>query len=175
MTSDYISTWCSTSLVDVLYAQKPCAIIRPIPFEEEYDYPIYRDQKIISEYQGLEDFINKPDEQYAVNPQTIKQYYCNDFVANTFEKLRDKCIQVRENKKYEYNYFRSIRPSRFLLLKYYLYRILMSLAKFIDYGRISPEKYRTDVNLAHREMKKSKEEIVFYRKQFSGIMKNETT
>ena len=163
LVSDYISTWCSTSLVDALYANKPCAIIRPIPFQEEHDYPIYRDQKIISEYQDLEDFINSPDERYAVNPQTIKNYYCNGFKADTFEKLRDKCILVRNCKKYEYNYYDAIRPSFALLLKYHIYRILMSLAKFIDYSRITPEKYRTDVNLAHREMKKSKEEIKFYR------------
>ena len=43
--------------MDVLYANKPCAIIRPIPFQEKYDYSIYKDQNIISEYRDLEEFI----------------------------------------------------------------------------------------------------------------------
>lgn len=175
LVSDYISTWCSTSLVDVLFAKKPCAIIRPIPFQEDNDYPIYRDQKIISEYHELEAFINSPDERFAVNQQTIKKYYCNDFDARTFEKLRDKCIQVRNDKRFEYNYYKAIRPSSILLLKYHIYRILMSLAKFIDYSRFAPEKYRTDIQLAHKEMKESGKEIKFYRKRFSGIVANEGT
>lgn len=175
LVSDYISTWCSTSLVDVLFAKKPCVIIRPIPFQEEYDFPIYRDQKIISEYQDLEEFISKPDERFAVNPQTIKKYYRNDFDACAFEKLRDKCIQVRNDKKFEFNYYKAIHPSSLLLLKYHIYRFLMSIAKFVDYSRFVPEKYRTDVQLAHREMKESGKEIKFYRKRFSGIVANEGT
>ena len=173
LVSDYISTWCSTSLVDVLFAQKPCAIIRPIPFQEENDYRIYRDQKIISEYRNLKEFINNPDERFAVNPRTIKNYYRNDFDACTFEMLRDKCIQVRNCKKFEFNYYEAIHPSPILLLKYHVYRILMSLAKFIDYSRLAPEKYRTDIKLAHKEMKESGKEIKFYRKRFSGIVANE--
>lgn len=174
LVSDYISTWYSTSLVDVLFANKPCAIIRPIPFQEEYDYIIFRDQKIISKYSELEEFINNPDKRFAVNPQTIKKYYCNDFDACTFEKLRDKCIQVRNDKKFEFNYYKAIHPSPILLLKYHVYRILMSLAKFIDYSRLSPEKYRTDIQLAHREMKNNNKEIKFYRKRFLRIIVNES-
>lgn len=175
LVSDYISTWCSTSLVDVLYANKPCAIIRPISFQEEYDYTIFRDQKIISDYHDLENFISNPNERYAINPHSIKNYYCNDFEAKTFEKLCDLCIQIRNNKKYDYNYYKAIHPSFIYLLKFYIYKILMSFAKFIDYSRISPQKYRSEVKYAHREMREYKKEIEFYRKRFSGIIKNEST
>lgn len=175
LVSEYISTWCSTSLVDVLYANKPCAIIRPIPFQEEYDYPIFRDQKIISEYRDLEEFITNPDKRYAVNPTTIKNYYCNDSDASAFEKLRDICIQVRNNKEIEYDYFKAVSPSFAYLLKFYIYKILMSVAKYIDYSKITPEKYYSDVQYARREMRGCGKEIKFYRKRFSRTMKNEST
>lgn len=174
LVADYISTWSSTSLVDVLYANKPCAIIRPIPFQEEYDFPIYKNQKIISNYENLEEFINHPNEQYKINPEPIQEYYCNSNKADTFEKLRDLCIHVKNSKEYEYNYYESIRPSYLYLLKFYIYKILMSFAKFIDYSKFTPEKYRSDVQYAHREMKGCKKEIDFYRKRFLGIMKNES-
>lgn len=173
--TDYISTWSSTSLVDVFFANKPCAIIRPIPFQKEYDFPIYRDQNIISNYADLEKFISNPNEHYKINPKPIREYYSNSSNADTFEKLRDLCIQVKNDKKYEYNYYEAIRPSYINLLKFYVYKILMSFAKFIDFSKISLEKYRSDVQYAHREMTRCQKEIEFYRKRFSEIMKNEST
>lgn len=174
LVSDCISTWCSTSLADVFYAQKPCAIIRPIPFEEEYDYKIYRDQRIISDYSGLEEFVNNPDGRYSVNPETIRRYYCNGFKADAFEKLLDVCLQVKNNKKYEYDYFAAAHSSRLYtllyVLKYHLYKALLALGEFVDYSRFVPEKYRAEVQYAYREMHKYKEEITFYRKRFSGIV-----
>lgn len=173
LVSDYISTWCSTSLVDVLYAQKPCAIIRPIPFQEEYDYPIYRDQKIISDYDDLMDFVNNSQNQYKINPAPIKEYYCNTDKAEAFEKLRDLCIQVRNDKKFEYDYFKALKVSPIYLIMLYIYKALLSFAQFIDYSKITPEKRRTDVQYAHREMKGYRKEIKFYRERFSRISKNE--
>lgn len=171
--SDYISTWCSTSLVDVLYAKKECAIIRPIPFREEYDYKIFRDQKILSDFHDLEEFISKSNESaYYVNPKTISEYYCNNSDANTFEKLRDVCIQVKENKDYEFDFFKAIHPSPWRLLKIYIYKILLSFAEYVDYSKITPEKYRSDVQDVYREMHKYKKDIKYYRKRFSGILKN---
>lgn len=174
LVSDYISTWCSTSLADVFYAQKPCAIIRPLPFLEEYDYPIYRNQQIISDYQDLENFVNNPKDYYKLKQSSISDYYCNEFNANAFEKLRDVCIDVKNNKHFEYDYYKRIPASRFFLLKSAIYKILMFLAEFVDYGRFAPEKYREDVRCSHREMNKYKKEIKFYRKRFLRFMNNES-
>lgn len=171
--SDYISTWCSTSLVDILYAQKPCAIVRPIPFLEDYDYNIFRNQKVISKYQDLEAFIKNPDELYHINPEPISTYYCNTYKAETFEKLRDICIHVKNSKEFEFDYFRNLHKSILFLLKLYTYMILLSFAEFIDFSKITPEKYRADVQYVHREMHNYKKEIAFYRKRFLGVLKNE--
>jgi len=176
--SDYISTWFSTSLVDVFFAQKPCAIIRPISIMEEYDYPIYRNQTIISDYSDLENFLTKTDKYYNINPATIKKYYSNSFEANTFEKLRDICIQVKHEKKYEYNFSKDLRTLPLFwtkLIKLYIYKFLLTLAEFIDYSKITPLKYRADVQNAYIEMHNYKDEITFYRKMFSRIVNNEKT
>ena len=174
LVSDYISTWTSTSLVDAFYAKKPCAIIRPIPFLYEYNQGIFNKQKNISSYSELEDFLNNP-EHYCINSNPINEYYCNDFNACTFEKLCDVCIQVKNNKKYEYDYSAMIHTSPIRLLKIYVYKTLLSLAKFVNYSKITPEKYRNDVQDVYREMHKYKEEIKYYRKRFSGIIKNAET
>lgn len=173
MVCDYISTWCSTSLVDVLYAQKPCAIIRPIPFPEEYDYPIYKGQNIISNYSELDSFINDSSALYNINSKPINEYYCNSFMANAFEKLRNVCIQIRTEKKFECNFFKLIHVSPIYLFLLYMYKTILSLAKFIDYSRLVPEKFRSDVQYAHREMSGCKKEILFYRERFSRILRND--
>lgn len=173
LVADYISTWCSTSLVDILFANKPCAIIRPILFQEEYDYPIYRDQKIISDYNGLEAFINSRKECYKINPTPIREYYSNSDKADAFEKLRDLCIKVRNSKKFEYDYYKASKVSTIYLIMLYIYKILLTFAQFVDYSKITPEKRRSDVQYAYREMKGYKKEIKFYRQRFSRILKNE--
>ena len=173
LVSDLISTWCSTSLADVYFAQKPCAIIRPIPFSEEHDYKIFKDQNIIVNYHDLKEFACNSGNQYKINAKSIGEYYCNDFTAKAFEKLRDVCIQVRNGKKYEYNYLKSINVSYLYLFMLYVYKILLSLAGFFDYSKFVPEKYRSDVLYSHREMRKCNEEIAFYRNRFSRIVQNE--
>ena len=169
LVSDYISTWCSTSLVDVFYAQKPCAIIRPIPFLEDYDYNIYRDQKILSSYQELEEFVNHPNENYKVKPNSISKYYCNSSKANAFEKLCDVCIRIKNEKKYENNFLKIAHVSRLYPLKFYIYKILLSLTGLVDYSKFVPKKYHEDFQYAHREMKRYKEEISFYKERFSRM------
>lgn len=173
--SDYISTWCSTSLVDVLYAKKPCAIIRPIPFSKDYDYNIFNRQKIISNYQELENFLLKANECYMVNPEPIKEYYHNDEITDTFEKLCNVCIEVKNNKKYEYDFFKDVCVTPVYLVMLYVYKILLTLAEFIDYSKFVPDKYSSDVYYSHREMYKYKNEIKFYRKQFAEIVNCEET
>lgn len=173
--SDYISTWCSTSLVDVLYAKKPCAIIRPISFSKDYDYNIFNDQNIISNYQNLDDFFYNPSEHYMINSEPIAEYYCNDEKANTFEKLCNVCIQVKNNKKFEHSYYKDIHVSPIYLFMLYVYKILLTLAVFVDYSRFVPDKYRSDVQYSHREMYKYKDEIKFYRNRFAEIVNSEKT
>lgn len=170
---NYISTWCSTSLVDVMYAKKPCAIIRPIDFPEEYDYNIFRDQKQITNYKELLRCVDDQIDSYLVNEHTIKDYYCNDYDANTFEKMCEVCIKIKNNSKYSYDYSNNISVSPLYLMKIYIYKIMLSCAGLIDFHRIIPEKYRADFQYAYREMNNYKKEIEFYKKKFSRIIKNE--
>ncbi len=169
LVSDYVSTWCSTSIADIFFANKPCAIIRPIPFIEDYDYNMYRKQKIISNYSDLKNFVSNSAEHLFLDSQSIQEYYCNDQEANAFEKLRDLCILVKNNNCYKYNFFKDIHVSPIYLFMLYVYKILLSLAKFVDYSKIAPKKYRSDIYYSHREMKKNKEEIDFYKKRFFGL------
>lgn len=173
LVSDYISNWCSTSLVDVMFAKKPCAIVRPISFPEEYDYNIFKEQIIIHEYEDLLGFIDNKSDKFIINDEPIKEYYCNDYKADTFEKLCDLCIKVKNSKKYKYDFSNSIHVSPLYLIKIYIYKVLLTLAGFIDYNCITPEKYKADVQYAHREMNNYKKEIKYYRRRFSRVIKNE--
>jgi len=173
--SDYISTWYSTSFIDVMYAKKPCAIIRPISISEDYDYKFFRKQPCISSYQDLSEFIRNPEARHPINPEPIQEYYCNNEKNNAFKKLCDVCIKVKKEKKYEYDYSGTLRTSFLYLFMLYVYKILLSLAKYVDYSRFTPEKYRTVVHYSHREMNKFKDDVELYRKNFSGIVRNEDT
>ena len=172
-TADYVSTWCSTSIVDAMFAKKNCAIIRPIPLIEEYDFKIFRDQKIIETYEELNDFINDTENHYLINDNTIKKYYCNDYHANTFEKLCDVCVEVYNNDSFCYDYSRDFNVSPFYLMKIYLYKVLLTLSSLIDYSVLVPEKYKSDVNYAHKEMNGYKKEINCYKRRFSRVFNNE--
>jgi surface carbohydrate biosynthesis protein len=161
--SDTITTWCSTSIADVYFANKKCAIIRPYVFPEDIDYAIFMDQKIISDYASVEDFINNESEDYYLNGNTIKKYYCNSSHSDSFDKLLNLCIKTLKSDECSVNYRKKINVSRAHLLKIYIYKLLMTIAGIVDYSRFIPEKYAVDVFNSHREMKGYRKDIKEYR------------
>lgn len=165
---DSIFTWCSTSIVDAYYAGKKCAIIRPVPFPQELQYRIYNDQKYIEQYDDFKRFITSPDEYPEINGSTIKEYYCNESDEDTFDKLVSVCEKVY-NSDDSVDYKRLVKYSKAEVVKIAIYNILMSIAGFVDYGKIMPEKYRADIYYSHREMVNYKKEIAFHKKRFLRV------
>lgn len=160
---DTITTWCSTSIADIYYAEKKCAIIRPYEFPKDIDYAIFMDQRIVSDYAALDEFIRDSSDNYFLNGNTIKKYYCNSSSGDSFDKLLNLCIKTIKSDEYSVNYRKIIKVSRAHLVKIYLYKLLMTVAGIVDYSRFIPEKYAVDVFNSHREMKGYRKDIKEYR------------
>lgn len=166
---DSIYTWCSTSIVDVYYANKKCAIIRPIPFSSDLEYRLYDDQKKIDNYQEFENVFFDNRLISPINETTIRKYYCNDRQSDTFSKLVNVAIEVyKENKEVDYK--KITNYSLFRVIKRSVYNIFMSLAGYMDYSKIVPDKYSADVLHAYKEQYRYKEEIKFHRRRFERIL-----
>lgn len=169
---DSISTWQSTSLADAYFAKKKCAIIRPIEIIEEDEFGIFKNQKFISGYEELENFINGKTNDFDIDGYAIKMYYSNSDKADTFEKLVDICEKVRNTDEYAFDYKKVINFRKYPRIKYDIFRALMGIASIIDYSKISPSKYTYDVKYTYNESKGYKKEIAMYRKRFSRIKEN---
>ena len=75
LSSDFINTWISTSIVDAYFMNKQCNILRPIKINEDYDSPILTDAKHICTYDEFEEVNNVKIETFPIKSKVINQYY----------------------------------------------------------------------------------------------------
>ena len=167
--SDSISTWFSTSVVDIYYAGKPCMILRPVSIPEYMDYEIYQKQRIIEKYEEFYDCIVNNTESKLDGTDIIK-YYNNTAEANTFEKLADICEKTRVEDNYSFDFEKSVDLTKEKPVKYHIYRCLMGFASIFYLAPITPSKYKYDVKHTYIESKGYKKEIALYKKRFSNIV-----
>ena len=166
---DTLFAWYSTSIVDAYYSNKACAILCPVNIPHNIQYPILSDQKFVVDYDTFNNIYTQ-NMKPKLNGKTISEYYCNNPEAKSFEKLVDLCETIY-NKKDGYDFARMYKYSKLKALKIYIYKLLMSIASFVDYGCIVPKKYRADIYHSHKEMYNINKEIQLYRKRFSRILK----
>ncbi len=71
---DFISTWMSTAIAEAFFAQKPCLIVRPLPFAPENECTIYQGAKIVD---NLEDYLARIMDvnEVSVSEDVIRRYY----------------------------------------------------------------------------------------------------
>lgn len=167
---DSISMWYSTSLVDIYYAGKRCGIVRPIKIPDDLDFKIYESQRIITRYEDYEQFILKDNKEYSLDAQNIQEYYENKKDEDTFKKLVDICIDIRENNTNSYDFKSVEKKQKEKSIKYFIYRVLMGGASIVNYKKIMLPKYKDDVNHTFIESKGYKREIKEYRKMFSKLI-----
>lgn len=81
ISSDIISTWFSTSIVECYMAKKDCLILRPYQIPEFQDAAVYINSKNISNYSEFVESINNyiltaEKMDFPINKNVIKEYYC---------------------------------------------------------------------------------------------------
>lgn len=74
LASDVVVTWKSTSIAEAFFANTPCIIARPVPFEDGEDMSTYENADFVTAY---EDYREKATGQlqFSVSSEIIKSYY----------------------------------------------------------------------------------------------------
>ena len=80
LTCDQVYTWNSTSLAEASVAGIPCAVLRPVGFEKNNEYPIYEGMPYITTYQQLEDLF-EDKKQKSNNEQLISKDKLNTYLS----------------------------------------------------------------------------------------------
>ncbi len=92
---DTVTTWMSTAIVEAFFADKPCLIVRPLPFEKEKEVTVYRDAKIID---NKEDFLSAVMSrgETSVSAEAVTDYY--DFGERaSYLRLADSLEDIISN------------------------------------------------------------------------------
>lgn len=141
LVSDYIYTWCSTSVAEIFAANKNCCVLRPFEIPYELDIPFFHGTNFVRSFNEFEESLTD-DFSYRLDEQLIRSYYCIDDQTPAFTKVCDVLEDVYSNDEYRFN------PTSNLALKYKMKLLLKrNSPAFKIAKRISRLIKRTEVNL----------------------------
>lgn len=95
---DTIVTWVSTSIVEAYFANKPCFIVRPLPYRWEDDMSVYKDATFLT---TKEEFLNILNMQckMSVSEEVMRYAYSVDDKLPSFIRLSDELEHIISEKK----------------------------------------------------------------------------
>lgn len=103
--SDKIFTWFSTSVAEVFYSKKTCAILRPVQIPEYLDTEVILHAMMTSSYAQMLQFIDEASYEFPIKKDIIQRYYSVDEtssyirVCNFLERvLRTNNYDMKESK-----------------------------------------------------------------------------
>ncbi|MBU3104460.1 surface carbohydrate biosynthesis protein [Clostridium gasigenes] len=100
--AEKIFTWMSTSIVEVYFANKSCYVLRPQEHNENLDAVIYKDSKIIDNYNEFEETLtSEKSDKFPINESEIFKYYQIDNSKYSYEKICDLLEEVLTTNKYD--------------------------------------------------------------------------
>lgn len=108
LASDIITTWVSTAITEVYFANKKCLIIRPYPIS--HDVPLFDQCKSINNYDDLLAEINNEDSPFPVDESKFKYHYANNGNRFAFQNVVDLLEKVYSSDSFDIpNYSLSVR------------------------------------------------------------------
>lgn len=103
LTCDKLYTWFSTSIGEVYAAGKPCSVVRPVEIPFGRDVEIYKNAKIISEFEEFDrefEFDGSFETDFPIPHGDMDSYYYISKNAYTFELQADVCEEVLKDNTY---------------------------------------------------------------------------
>lgn len=98
---EYNLTWFSTSIADVYFQKKPCAILRPLAIPREADCELFYDCESLKEYEEFLDFIkSKQQNAFPIRDERFEKYYGTLECGMIYEEFCDRLEDIlKSNEK----------------------------------------------------------------------------
>lgn len=168
---DSISNWFSTSIADIYFAKKKCAVLRPVRIPRELDNIILDKERafIVNEKDFLT-YMEKDISEFPASDAAIEAYYGNWNDGKSYIRLADLCEKVLKDDKYNYNYIKHINISVYKRIKVWLYQILVNLSENVRVWKFLPKKHRAAFRSKYIEQRNYKEIFKKYERIFEKII-----
>ena len=171
---DSISTWYSTSVADVYFAGKKCAILRPIPIPVKKELCIMREAELITDYGRFSEYMEDECKQsFPISEDVMRRYYSNSISGGCGRKLADECISILKDKRNHVNYVKKSKMKWKNKILRVIWIGLMCVGEKIDLSHILPEKYKAQAHYVFKESRGAKGDILSYRKRIERLVKSE--
>ena len=137
LSSDYINSWISTSIVECYSLKKVCNILRPIKIDEYFDIPFYINADHIMDYELFcEKNLSKDNNEFPIKSDEIKNYYdsINEDVF-VYKKICDYIEEIIDDDSFNQDfYYHSpiIDNMQYIFRKIANNRIVPIFKNFID-------------------------------------------
>lgn len=155
---DKINTWFSTSIAEIFYMGRECAIVRPYPLSEDIEVDIMKKAKFIT---NKDDFLkynllnNCNEKQFPVSKELMDYYYDYDDDIPSYVRVAEYLERVYSEKKYDTEY-KFLREEKKIFKKIHKNEILVSL--IVDFilktniklSKIIPFKKRIFINIENK-------------------------
>lgn len=168
---DSISTWFSTSIIDTYYANKNCAVLRPIDIPEEMDAIVFKDGKYIKSESEFEKYIYNVNSSFPLKEKYIKEFYGEWKDGKCYERLCDVCEKVLNSNDFIYDFYPELKVTLKDRIKSRGRQICTSISAIINISRLMPPRYRDYFMYAYRDQKGCKKLLKEYEKSFNMILK----
>jgi surface carbohydrate biosynthesis protein len=128
---DVVNVWTSTSAVEALIAKKTVNIVRPFPIDDELEMPIFKNTKLIDDFQSFVNANNSPenitDKQLMANVEVFFDNTNNKLASEKLVEIIDEIVKSETNAKIAFtktkHRWHHFFTSSYRLLRNFLYRI----------------------------------------------------
>lgn len=101
LTADQITTWASTSLAEIYFAQKKCVALQPLSLVGTHmENDMYRHMTIARNKKEFFEYVDRTDGGVFLPDDYIKKYYYSDKTRYTYEIICDLLEDVFQSEKY---------------------------------------------------------------------------
>lgn len=107
LSSDYVNSWISTSIVECYSLNKVCNILRPVKIDEYFDIPFYINADKITDYESFrEKNTSKECSKFPISTDEIKKYYDSiDVEEFVYKKICDYIEEMINDDSFERDFY----------------------------------------------------------------------
>ncbi len=140
--SDVIFSWMSTSIAEIYFAKKSCFVIRPYPLEWEYDPVIYKDCRVVDNYNDFEKTFTMENPPFPIDKDMMLSHYDQTDVPS-YIRIADVCEKIlleEDNTRKPFDHFKpsfSWIKCISLVILHAMHAIKLDPAKLKIFGPIS--------------------------------------
>ncbi len=108
--ADTIFSWMSTSIAEIYFAKKSCFVVRPYPIEWEYDPVIYKDCRVVDNFDDFIKTFSMENPPFPIDKDMMLSHYDQTDVPS-YIRIADVCEKVLLEDEGDRKPFDHFKPS----------------------------------------------------------------